>query len=53
MFVRYIKGLAGDCYHMWNITRSKIYESRDVVFLQRMFFEKSGGVFSSYLRSLL
>ena len=40
MMVGYADGHAGDCYQMWNPDTNKVYESRDVVFLQRMFFER-------------
>ena len=52
MFVGYAEGHAGDCYQMWNPVTNKIYESRDVVFLQRMFYVKPDGPFSETVRMI-
>ena len=40
MFVGYATNHAGDCYKMWNENTNKYYLSRDVIFLQRMFYQK-------------
>ena len=48
MMVRYADGHAGDCYQMWNPDTDKVYERRDVVFLQR-FFERPDGPFIASL----
>ena len=52
MFVGYTEGHAGDCYQMWNLITNKVYESRDVVFLQRMFYVKADGPFSAIVRMI-
>ena len=52
MFVGYAEGHVGDCYQMWNPITNKVYESRDVVFLQRMFYVKSDGPFSATVRMI-
>jgi hypothetical protein len=38
MFVCYASNHEGNCYRMWNPNTKKISETRDVVFLKRMFF---------------
>ena len=38
LFVGYAKDHAGDCYRMYNPVTSGIHESRDVVWLHRMYF---------------
>jgi hypothetical protein len=38
MFVGYASNHEGNCYRMWNPKTKKIYETRDIVFLERMFF---------------
>ena len=40
MFVGCTEGHAMNCYQMWKRITNKVYKSRDVVFLQRMFCEK-------------
>ncbi len=37
MFVGYASNHEGDCYRIWNPKTKKISETRDVVFLKRMF----------------
>jgi hypothetical protein len=39
MFVGYASNHEGDCYRMWNPKTKKISKTRDVAFLDRMFFE--------------
>ena len=38
MMVGYSTGHAGDCYDMWNPSTGTVYVTRDVVWLQRMYF---------------
>ncbi len=38
MFVGYALNHKGNCYRMWNPNMKKVSETRDVVFLRRMFF---------------
>ncbi len=38
MFMGYALNQEGDCYRMWNPNTKKVSETRDVVFLNRMFF---------------
>ncbi len=38
MFVGYASNHEGDCYRMWNLNTKKVSETRDMVFLNRMFF---------------
>ncbi len=38
MFVGYASNHEGNCYRMWNPNTKKISETRDVVFLKRVFF---------------
>ena len=42
----------GDCYQMWNPITNKVYESREVVFLQGMFYVKPDGPFSATVRMI-
>jgi hypothetical protein len=37
MFVGYASKYEGGCYRMWNPKTKKVSETRDVVFLNRMF----------------
>ena len=37
-FIGYDEDHAGDCYKMYHPETNKIYKSRDVVFLKRMYF---------------
>lgn len=37
MFAGYATSHAGDCYYLWNPTTTKVYMSRDVVWLKHMF----------------
>jgi hypothetical protein len=41
MFVGYAEDHTGDVYRMWNAQTGKIYESRDVIWLRRMYYTKS------------
>ena len=52
MMVGYADGHAGDCYQMWNPDTNKVYESRDVVFLQIIFFERPDGPFNSIVKAI-
>ncbi len=38
MFVGYALNHKGNCYRMWNPNMKKVFKTRDVVFLNRMFF---------------
>jgi hypothetical protein len=38
MFVGYASNHEGDCYRMWNPNTKKVSKTRDVVFLNRIFF---------------
>jgi hypothetical protein len=38
MFVGYASNHEGDCYRMWNPNTKTVFETLDVVFLNRMFF---------------
>ena len=40
VFIGYAANHDGNCYRMWNPDTNMVMMSRDVVFLQRMFFEK-------------
>ena len=40
MYVGHADGHAGDVYRMWNQTTNKYSETRDVIWLNRMFFEE-------------
>lgn len=40
VFIGYASNHEGDCYRMWNPVTGMVMLSRDVVFLQRMFFEQ-------------
>jgi len=40
MYVGHADGHAGDVYRMWNQTTKKYSETRDVIWLNRMFFEE-------------
>jgi hypothetical protein len=40
MLVGYALDHAGDCYRMWNPDTNGIHETRDVIWLRRMFYEK-------------
>ena len=39
MFVGYADNHSGDCYRMYNPNTGRVMETRDVIFLQRMFYE--------------
>ncbi len=39
MFVGYANNHEGDCYRMWNPVIYQVRETRDVIFLQRMYYE--------------
>ena len=52
MCVGYAEGLAGDCHQMWNPITNKVYERRDMVFLQRMIYVKPDGLFSATVRMI-
>jgi hypothetical protein len=39
MFVGYTLEHAGDCYRMWNPKTNSVHESRDVIWLKRIYFE--------------
>ncbi len=39
MFVGNASNHEGDCYRMWNPTTKKVFETRDMVFLNRMFLQ--------------
>ena len=41
MFGGHAEGYAGDCYQIWNPYTNKVYESRDVVFVNRIFYKKN------------
>jgi hypothetical protein len=41
MFVGYSKGHHGDCYEMWDPDTHMVHQSRDVIWLKRMFFERA------------
>ena len=40
MFVGYATDHTGDTYRMWNPERSRVHETRDVIWLKRMFYSK-------------
>jgi hypothetical protein len=40
MFVGYAKDRSHDSYLMWNVENNYVYSSRDVIWLQRMYFQK-------------
>ena len=40
MFVGYANNHEGDCYRMYNPSTGKICETRDVIWLRRMFYER-------------
>jgi len=40
MFVGYALDHAGDCYRMWNPVTKRVHESRDVIWMHRMFYPK-------------
>ncbi|MGH7955289.1 MAG: reverse transcriptase domain-containing protein [Gloeomargaritales cyanobacterium] len=40
VFVGYAKNHDGDCYRMWNPNTSRVHETRDVIWLKRMFHRK-------------
>ena len=40
MFVGYAKDHAGDVYRMWDPDTNRIHETRDIIWLRRMYFEK-------------
>jgi hypothetical protein len=41
MFMGYTLNHEGDCYRMWNPNMKEVSKTRDVVFLNRMFFRTS------------
>ena len=41
MFVGYAVDHAGDCYRMWDPRTGRVHESRDIIWLKRMFFTKN------------
>ena len=41
MFVGHALNHPGDCCHMWNKNTRRMHETRDVVWLKRMYFEKN------------
>jgi len=43
MFIGYATDHDGDCYRMWNPKTNRVHETRDVVWLRRMFYEKVEG----------
>jgi Reverse transcriptase (RNA-dependent DNA polymerase) len=40
MFVGHARNHDGDCYEMWNPSTNKIYVTRDVIWLNRMYFDE-------------
>ena len=44
MFVGYSDAHDGDCYMMCNKSTNKYYQSQDVIFLNRKFFQKEKAV---------
>ena len=40
MFVGYTKDHEGDCYDMLHLPSRQIYETRNVTWLQRMYYQK-------------
>ena len=39
MFVGYADNHSGDCYRMYNPNTGRVMETRDVIFLHRIFFQ--------------
>ena len=52
MFVGYSLMHDGDCYQMKNIDTSRVYDTRDVVWLQRMYHVKPEGQLSAKIKSI-
>ena len=52
MFVGYTEGHTGDFYQMWNPYTNKVYESKDAIFLNRIFYETQDDLFSSIMKSV-
>ena len=45
MFVGYALNHPGDCYRMWNPETNRVHETRDVIWMKRMFFPKTSRVY--------
>ena len=43
MFIGYALDHEGDCYRMWNPKTNRVHETRDVVWLKRMYYETVEG----------
>ena len=41
MFVGYALNHPGDCYRMWDPKTGRVHETQDIIWLKRMFYEKS------------
>ena len=43
MFIEYVNNHTGDCYRMYNPNTGRVMETRDVIFLHRMFYQDKCG----------